>query len=75
VGLRPLVCFAESWYYTTVSKHQYTPLGGKKQTAGTRWESPLSSKKAACPGYNPDRVGGIECFVRALRLWPQFCSW
>jgi len=33
VGLRPLVCLAECWYYTTVSKHQYTPLGRKRQTS------------------------------------------
>jgi hypothetical protein len=32
VGLRPLVCFAKIWYYTTVSNHQYTPLDGKRQT-------------------------------------------
>jgi len=32
VGLRPLVCFAKIWYYTTVSNHQYTPLEGKRQT-------------------------------------------
>jgi DNA-binding NtrC family response regulator len=32
VGLRPLVCSAKIWYYTTVSKDQYTPLGAKRQT-------------------------------------------
>jgi hypothetical protein len=32
VGLRPLVCSAKIWYYTTVSNHQYTPLTGKRQT-------------------------------------------
>jgi hypothetical protein len=34
MGLRPLVCFAKSQYYTTVSKYKYTLDGIKRQTAG-----------------------------------------
>jgi hypothetical protein len=37
VGLRPLVCSAKIWYYTTVSKHQYTPLRAKRQTQRARF--------------------------------------
>jgi hypothetical protein len=36
VGLRPLVCSARIWYYTTVSKDQYTPLRAKRQTRQAR---------------------------------------
>jgi hypothetical protein len=32
VGLRPLVCFATYWYYTTVSAYKYTPIQTKLQS-------------------------------------------
>jgi len=31
-GLAPTGVFRQSWYYTTVSRYKYTPLGMKKQT-------------------------------------------
>jgi hypothetical protein len=32
-GLAPTGVFRQSWYYTTVSNHKYTPLSSKRQTA------------------------------------------
>jgi hypothetical protein len=32
-GLAPTGVFRQSWYYTTVSNHKYTPVRSKRQTA------------------------------------------
>ena len=70
MGLRPLVCFAKCWYYTTVSKHKYTPLNRKKQTGAPRLlnSSPLApeiDRKSfridhTSPGF-PSALGTMVC--------------